>query len=141
MKCSICEATDNFSGHCCMDCWTQHCPDCGGITYAIEDYNPIKECRCKTYKTIDERLYVTIGYVGQMLSGTISSFVGVFGVDIVRQALDGVLDDFEKIRGFHISMGRNLINDPRAYDDAKIIGMRQFEVNQPIKDRKIDYDE
>jgi hypothetical protein len=127
MKCRICEGVD-FSGHCCITCWTQHCPDCGKITYSTEDYVDALECQCRRYETVDERLHLTIGYLDQVLNGIVSSFCGIFGVDLVELCLRGVLDNMENIRATHLSMGTKLCAGEGVSLGAKILGRRQLAV-------------
>lgn len=133
MKCIVCEG-EEFSGHCCLTCWTQHCPSCGKITYSEESYHPSRECLCDTHDhwTVDDRLNVkTIGYLTQVLNGIVSSFAGVFGVDLVVVALKGVLESMEGIRQTHLRMGEKLLD---AKDiGARVIGHRQLHVNLPIR--------
>lgn len=129
MKCRVCEG-EEISGNCCVSCWTQHCPVCGKITYSEEDYHDSQECLCDhLYGTVDGRLHLTIGYLEQVLSGIVSSFVGVFGAELVEYVLQGVLKNMENIRHTHLEIGRALLDDKNL--GRRIIGERQTTVNYP----------
>jgi len=130
MKCAICES-EEFSGHCCLTCWTQHCPGCKGITYAVEAYHPSMECQCKTYETVDERLSMTIGCLGQVMNGIASSFVAVFGVELVKQAMLATIEEMETMRAHHILMGQRAVVGGESLGE-RLIGMRMIQANQPL---------